>query len=159
MSLRLSFVFFTLCVFAVFMTVFPFSPAIALVNPPWLCLIILYFALYMPLPIGIGVAALVGLCADIVMGSVLGANAIALTVVMYLFLLQCHRIRHHPIWQQAMWVGLFNGLYLLTVNWVESLAGYGLGMSDITIKICMSILLWPLLFLLLNRALRGYRLE
>ncbi len=159
MSLRLPCTFIALCLFAVFMMAFPFTPAFALLNPPWLCLIIIYFALYMPLHAGIGVAALVGLCADIVIGSVWGANAIALTIVMYLFLLQCHRIRHHPIWQQSMWVGLFAGLNLLSVNWVEGLAGYGLGVSDIIIKTCVSILIWPLLFVVLNRVLRVYRLE
>lgn len=141
----------------VFLSIYPIDPKFSALNPQWLCLIVIYWTLYGPFQFGVARAWGLGLAADIVFGSVWGSHAAALAVVSYFCLVTHQRVRHHPLWQQTLWVAVFITIYQTIVNWFEGLAGYAQLPKDCIINIIVSILAWPILFLFLQALKKRYR--
>ena len=119
-------------------------------RPYWLALVLAYWVLEAPDKVGLGVAFLLGLLADLAFGGLLGEQAMRLVVMAFILDRFRARMRFFPLSQQAVVIGvlLLNdrvisaGLHLLTgvpqlpwLYWAAPLAG---------------MLLWPPLHLLLD---------
>ena len=70
-------------------------------RPELVCLVVLYWVLYTPQRIGLGIAWLVGLAQDVVEASVWGAHAPALCLVAYIVQASYQRLCAHSPWQQC----------------------------------------------------------
>ncbi len=74
-------------------------PDIAIVfRPEWLMLVLIYWCMAIPGRIGIFTGWLLGLTLDVMYGSLLGQNAMALAIVAYLVNTFHLRVRVFPIW-------------------------------------------------------------
>lgn len=114
-SLAIIFTFISAYVLAV--TAVP--KALEFIRPEWVALVVIYWVIAIPHRVGVIVAWFVGLFHDVLVGSVLGQHAMALSVVAYITFMLHMRIRVFPIWQQSLSVLLLVGVYLLVVLMVQ----------------------------------------
>src|ERR1700722_1264441 len=70
--------------------------------PDWVLLTVIYWIIYLPQRIGLGIAWITGLLTDILTNSLLGEHAVASVLVAYLALKFHRRIRIFSIWQQML---------------------------------------------------------
>ena len=76
------------------------------VRPYWLALVLAYWVLEEPDKVGLGVAFLLGLLADLVFGGLLGEQALRLVVMAFILDRFRARMRFFPLSQQALVIGV-----------------------------------------------------
>ena len=127
------------------------------VRPEWPLLVLIYWWLALPHRVGVGIGWLVGICMDVLTGSLLGEHALGYAVVAFLTLKLYQRIRVYPPWQQAVVV-----LGLLVVN--QLLCLWVLGMTDrapsspllYLAPSVVGMVLWPWLFGVMRASRRHF---
>ncbi len=119
-------------------------------KPYWPALILLYWALESEDRVSLGLAFSVGLCADLLVGVLLGEQAMRLCALTFIALRFRSRLRFFPMWQQALAVLalLLNDRILLMI--VRMLAGGPLPPVSWWISPFVGAALWPFVFLLLD---------
>ncbi|WP_299180888.1 rod shape-determining protein MreD [uncultured Neptuniibacter sp.] len=128
-------------------------------RPEWVAMILIYWVMALPHRVGMGVAFFLGLLLDVIKGSVLGLNALSLTIIAFLTLVLHQRLRMFPLVQQALMVMVLVGINQLLFHWMQAFTGYT-GESLIFLLPClMSGLLWPWLFVILRGIRRFFRIR
>lgn len=150
---RYSFILLTLGL-AAFLTILPLPNAVQTFWPYWMALILIYWCLETQDRITLGLGFTVGIMLDLLTGSLLGLHALSLVIVIYLVNRFRARLRFFPPWQQALSVFalLMNDRIILL--WVISLRGDPLPALDFWLPPIVGTLVWPWLFITLDR-LRG----
>lgn len=120
-------------------------------RPELLALLVIYWVLVMPEQTSILTIWLLGCLLDLLDGAPLGQHAMGLMVIAYLCLLSYQRVRNYTFWHQAFFVFVFIGLYQLVGNWVHSLRGSPAASLHFLLSAFTSALLWPPMFVLLER--------
>jgi rod shape-determining protein MreD len=139
-------------------SVFSLSGDLVWLRPQIVALIFIYWALVCPHLVGIFTAWLLGLMLDILAYTHLGQHSLAMVIVAYICLQSYQRIRRYSAWQQAGWVFVMIGIHQLFVNWVHSLTGHSAHPSQFLLPALSSALLWPAVYVLLERLRIRYRL-
>jgi rod shape-determining protein MreD len=111
----------------------------------------------LPQRVGIGMAWLTGLVLDLVEGTPLGENALALAVIAYLALILYQRLRMYAAWQQAGVIFVLIGINQLLCHWVQTMTARVVPTLMFLLPALVSALLWPSLLLLLRHIRRRYR--
>lgn len=75
-------------------------------RPYWLALVLAYWVLEEPDSVGIGVAFLLGLAADLAFGGLLGEQALRLSILAFILERFRARMRFFPLSQQALTIGV-----------------------------------------------------
>ena len=75
-------------------------------RPYWLALVLAYWVLEEPDTVGIGVAFLLGLAADLAFGGLLGEQALRLSILAFILERFRARMRFFPLSQQALTIGV-----------------------------------------------------
>src|SRR5688500_10249480 len=132
------------------LSLMPLPDAWRALKPFWLALIVIYWSLEAPERMGLGLAFLLGLAGDLLTGSLLGEQALRLTVIAFIVLRLRARMRFFPMPQQVLAV-----LALLVNDRVVMLmirAFAGNATPDYTYWLApfVGALLWPWLFLVLD---------
>ena len=111
----------------------------------------------LPYRVGIGWAWLAGIILDILEGSTLGLNAMALVIIAYLTLSLHLRLRMFSSVQQAGMVLVLIGINLLITHWLQLLTGQTVS-SNIMFLIATltSAVIWPSLFQILRHMRRRF---
>ncbi len=137
-------------VFALALMLVPLPAALEPFKPYWPALILLYWALESENRVTLGLAFAVGLSADLLVGVVLGEQALRLCALVFIALHFRSRLRFFPLWQQtvAVLALLLNDRLLLLV--VRMLAGGSLPPASWWFSPLVGAALWPFLFLLLD---------
>lgn len=119
-------------------------------KPYWPALVLIYWALESNARVGLGLAFLVGLGADVFDGVLLGEQALRLTALIFIVLRFRSRLRFFPMWQQTLAVLalLLNDRILLLI--VRVFAGDQVPASSWWISPFVGAALWPFVFLLLD---------
>lgn len=120
-------------------------------RPEWVALMLFYWVLQAPGRVGLGLAWSVGLLLDVLEGTLLGLNALSLSVVAYLILTMHQRIKMFPILQQSFTVFLIIGINLMLGHWIKSVTGYRPADLSFLYPAVTSALIWPILYLIMNR--------
>jgi rod shape-determining protein MreD len=142
---------------ALALTLWPGPPWFLQLKPFWFGLLAVYWALESPQRMTLGRAFLFGLLADAVQGVLIGEQALRLTILVYICLRFRFRLRFFAIGQQAAAVlALFVNDRVLSL-WVRLLGGYGWPDPGFWLAPISAAILWPWLFLLLDRARRYER--
>lgn len=128
-------------------------------RPEWVALTLIYWTIALPQRVGIVTALLLGLGLDVVKGSVLGQNALALVVVALLALLLYQRLRVYSLWQQSGVVFILVGINMLICQWVQKLEGLSLLPRLFLLPALTSALLWPVILHVLRGLRRYYRVN
>src|SRR5688500_1395384 len=137
----------------------PLPELLAPLRPYWLALVVAFWVLETPERTGLGFAFVVGIVADLAFGSLLGEQALRLTIIAFILQRFRARLRFFPLSQQALAIG---GL-LLNDRIVSGAVHVMLGTPALPalfwVAPLLGMLLWAPLFLLLDalrlRAWRG----
>jgi len=89
---------------AMCLRIMPLPEALALCNPDWVLLVLIYWSLALPERVGIFYAWSFGLLTDVLTGRMLGQYALAYSLVIYLCLKLHKRLRQFPLFQQGLFV-------------------------------------------------------
>jgi rod shape-determining protein MreD len=112
-------------------------------RPLWLALFLTYWVLALPHRVGMTTAWVVGLLADVLNGTLLGQNALILTLITFLVLTLHQRLRMFPMWQQSMVLLVVFGLAQLVQLWLNALTGSRPPTLTFVLPALVSALLWP----------------
>jgi rod shape-determining protein MreD len=143
-------IIFTLIAAAI-LTLLYLPATLDLLRPYWVALVIIYWCLETQDLITLGKVFIVGLILDLLTGSLLGMHALSLVILVYLVTRFRARIRFFPPWQQALSIFalLLNDRIILL--WIIILRGDPLPSPGFWLPPIVGTLLWPWLFLLLDR--------
>ena len=141
---------------AFLLAVFPLPVALQWARPEWVALVLIYWVIALPQRVGIVVAVAAGLMLDLLEGSVLGQNALSLSVVAYLSLLLYQRLRVFNMLQQVAVVFIMIGINQIVSQWVRSLTGVGVGGLQFLLPAVLSALMWPAILTMLRHVRRVY---
>jgi rod shape-determining protein MreD len=128
-------------------------------RPEWVALVLIYWVLMLPHRVGLVSAFAMGVLLDIIRGSVLGLNALSLTLIAYLVLLLYKRLRMFPLWQQSMMVMVLVGVNQLLFFWMQGITGTTSGGLHFMLPSLVSALLWPWVYVILHGVRRTFRIE
>jgi rod shape-determining protein MreD len=136
--------------FALLSMLIPLPAPLEPFKPYWLALVLLYWTLESEDRVGLGLAFLLGLGADLFDGVLLGEQALRLTALVFIVLRFRSRLRFFPMWQQTLAVLalLLNDRILLLL--VRLLSGAPMPPASWWIAPFTGAVLWPFLFLLLD---------
>jgi len=108
---------------------------------------------YALVTLGMLSAWVLGLAEDVLYGTLLGQNALILSLIIFLVLSLHQRLRMFPIWQQCLVLLVVFGLAQLVQLWISALTGNRPPTLVFLLPALISALLWPWVYTLL-RALR-----
>jgi rod shape-determining protein MreD len=158
---RLSFWWFVgTLVFSLLLMLVPLPHVLEPFKPYWPALVLLYWALESgDARITLGLAFVLGVCADMFNGVLLGEQALRLCVLAFIALRFRSRLRFFPMWQQTLAVLalLVNDRFLLLI--VRAFAGEATPPALWWASPFVSAALWPFLFLLLDDLRMRLRLQ
>jgi rod shape-determining protein MreD len=138
-------------VLALALTAMPLPAAIAPYRPEWVPLILIFWSLLAPRRFNLLTAFWMGLLLDTLSGALLGQNALALVVVVYLTVRLHLRIRVFPIWQLSLTVVSLLVLYEFILFWVDGVAGRTVPLHERWAPLLASAVIWPLVLVYLDR--------
>lgn len=142
---------------SVLLSIMPVSAAVQPLWPYWVALVLIYWVLERRTPITLGAAFLLGLTLDILSAALMGQHAVGLVVIVYLVTRFRARIRFFPPWQQVASVFSLLMIERITLLWIVMLKGEPRPTLSYWLPPLVGTLLWPLMFLLLDRARMGSR--
>lgn len=147
---RYSVIFITLAI-AIALMLVPLPSILEIMRPYWVGLVIIYWCLETQDRISLGLAFTIGIALDLLSASLLGMHALSLVIIVYLVTRFRARLRFFPPWQQALSVLalLMNDRIILL--WIISLRGEPLPTLQFWLPPIVGTLVWPWLFLLLDR--------
>jgi len=129
---------------------------IKIYRPEFVTLVLIYWCIALPHRVGIITGWSMGFLLDIHSGSLLGLNALTLSIVAYLAYKLHARIRLYPLIQQAFIILLLVMLSQMISLWINGLTGYAAGTWTYWFPSLTSMLIWPWLFYLMRGIRRIY---
>lgn len=142
---------------AYLLAIVPFPDWAADYRPEWVAMVLIYWVMALPYRIGIGFAWLTGLLLDVLEGSLLGLNALALAIIAYITLSLHQRLRMFSSLQQSALILSLVGLNLMLVHWVEIAAGQSTASNLLFLLAAVSsAFVWPWVFLSLRHLRRNF---
>lgn len=138
---------------AMMLTILPLPIWAGWVRPLWVPAVVFYWALAVPERFSIGAAWCVGILLDVLLGTLLGENALGLTLTVFVISKLFPRIRLFPMWQQVGVVILLSLCHLMLLFWMQGLIGQPVLAWQFWVPALSTGLLWPWLFIVL----RDYR--
>ncbi|TLU66667.1 rod shape-determining protein MreD [Thalassotalea litorea] len=140
-------------------SIIPLPIALDAYRPNWALLVLCYWAMALPNRVSVLTGWFVGLLLDVLLGSVLGINAFALAMVVYVMANNYLAIRNFSLWQQSLIIGLLTALYHLLIFWVQRFV-FGVDFSmTYLIPVITSAILWWVIFLLLRKIRRQFKVR
>lgn len=155
---RLSFIYLSLLV-ASLLTVMPMPQIVKLARPDWALLVLMYWTLALPQRTNVGTAFAVGFIVDVLVGTVLGVNALAFSVVIFAVALHHLKIRNFSLLQQSLLVGMLLALYHLLLFWLSHFLTGVYFMPEYLWPVLTGMVVWPWLFWLLRRYRRRFKIQ
>lgn len=141
------------------LTISPLPQFMEILRPMWLALLMAFWSLALPQKIGMVTAWLLGLCIDVLYGTLLGQNALILTLITFLVLSLQQRMRTFPMWQQSLIVLVVFGLAQLVQLWLSALTGNRQPTLALLLPALVSALLWPWVSFGLRGLTRRYKIN
>lgn len=128
-------------------------------RPDWLLMIVLYWSIALPHRYNILAAWVLGLVLDILLGATLGVRSLAMSLVIYVAILHCQRLRNFPKWQQSLVIMLLICMYHLVIYWVEFVMQEAVFDTDLFLPAISGLVIWPWIFWILRRVRRHYKVR
>ena len=129
----------------------PLPDAVAPMRPDWVAVVLLYWSLMAPRHFSLLTAFWMGIALDTLSGALLGQNALALLVVVYLAEKFHLRLRVFPLSQLAITVFLLLGLYEFILFWIDGMAGRSVPLVERWVPPLTGTLVWVVLYMLFDR--------
>ncbi|MDX1557080.1 MAG: rod shape-determining protein MreD [Xanthomonadales bacterium] len=126
-------------------------------RPAWVALVLIYWCMALPARIGITVAFTLGIFLDVLSGTLLGQNALALSVIAYITLQFYQRVRVLPLWQQGITVFGLSFIHQVILLWINGIQGMPVAFFAYWASPLVSMVLWPWIFVVLRDLRRKYQ--
>jgi rod shape-determining protein MreD len=139
------------------LAVVPLPDAIAPFRPDWVAVVLLYWSLMAQRHFSLLTAFWMGLALDTLSGALLGQNALALLVIVYLAEKFHLRFRVFPVSQLAIVVFVLLGLYEFVLFWIDGMAGRSVPLIERWAPPLTGTLVWVALYTFLDRGEREAR--
>ena len=144
------FIFLTI-IFAGMLGVMPLPEWLEVWRPEWIALVVVYWVIALQHRIGLFTAWIVGFFVDVLEGSLLGLNAITLTLIAYVALSLYQRLRMFTPLQQSTTILMLIGVSQLLIFWVLTATGQNTPQNLMFVMSALSsAIVWPLVFVLLR---------
>jgi len=153
------FIIFGTFLLGLILTQVPLPDFLVWSRPEWVALVLIYWVMVVPHRVGLASAFAIGILLDLVRGSVLGLNALSLTIISFLVLLLYKRLRMFPLWQQSMMVLVLVGINQLLFYWMQGITGTAVAGLMFLLPSVISALIWPWIYVILHRIRRTFRIE
>jgi rod shape-determining protein MreD len=132
----------------------PLPDDVAPLRPEWVAVVLLYWSLMAPRHFSLLTAFWMGIALDALSVALLGQNALALLVVVYLAEKFHLRLRVFPLSQLAITVFLLLGLYEFILFWIDGMAGRSVPLVERWVPPLTGTLVWIVLYMLFDRRAR-----
>lgn len=120
-------------------------------RPEWLLLVLIFWALYLPDRVGLNIAFMLGILMDLLMGTLIGENALAFVFIAYFMMRFSRRIEMFPLWQQTFIVLCFM-LIFQTYKFIIWRWLYGEAVDPLYwIAAIITALIWPWVYAVLSK--------
>jgi rod shape-determining protein MreD len=129
----------------------PLPEAVAPFRPDWVAVVLLYWSLMAPRHFSLLTAFWMGIALDTLTGALLGQNALALLVVVYLAEKFHLRLRVFPVSQLAFTVLVLLFLYEFVLFWIDGMAGRTVPLIERWLPPLTGTLVWLCMYALLDR--------
>ncbi len=133
----------------------PLPDSVAPLRPDWVAVVLLYWSLMAPRHFSLLTAFWMGIALDTLSGALLGQNALALLVVVYLAEKFHLRLRVFPLSQLAITVFLLLGLYEFILFWIDGMAGRTVPLVERWVPPLTGTLVWVALYMMFDRRERA----
>ncbi|GAC13774.1 rod shape-determining protein MreD [Aliiglaciecola lipolytica] len=145
-------------IIALILQIVPMPLTVDQFRPDWVLLVLSYWALALPTRVNVGVAFIVGLVLDILMGTSLGVHSFALCINIFILVSNYQRLRNYSLWQQSFIIGTLAALYHLVVFWLQHLQTDVSFLFNYLWPVLTTMLMWPWIFALLRKVRRQFRI-
>lgn len=139
---------------AMALRILPLPGFLSLINPDWVLLSLIYWALAVPERVGIFHAWSFGLLTDVLTGRLLGQYALAYSLVIFICLKLHKRLRQFPIIQQALFIFCCLLLSQLLLFFIKNTLHPAQLQATFWLPVFTGTLCWPVVY----TALRFVRL-
>lgn len=139
------------------LAVVPLPDAVAPLRPDWVAVVLLYWSLIAPRHFSLLTALWMGLALDTLSGALLGQNALALLVIVYLAEKFHLRLRVFPVSQLSITVFLLLGLYEFILFWIDGMAGRSVPLIERWLPPMTGTLVWVAMSVVFGRSEREAR--
>ena len=139
------------------LSVLPLPDRVAPLRPDWVVVVLLYWSLMAPRRFSLLTAFWMGIALDTLSGALLGQNALALLVVVYLAERFHLRLRVFPMSQLAFTVFLLLGLYEFILFWIDGVAGRTVPLVERWVPPLTGTLVWLAMLAFFDRGQRDAR--
>jgi rod shape-determining protein MreD len=129
----------------------PLPDSVAHFRPDWVAVVLIYWSLIAPRQFSLLTAFWMGIALDTLTGALLGQNALALLVVVYLAEKFYLRLRVFPVSQLAITVLILLGLYEFILFWIDGRAGRTVPLNERWLPPLTGTLVWVVLYVFLDR--------
>ena len=138
------------------LSVSPMPQFMEVFRPMWLALLVSFWTLAVPNKVGMTTAFVLGLAEDVLYGTLLGQNALILTLIVFLVLSLQRRLQMFPTWQQSLVLLVVFGIAQLVQLWLNALTGNRPPTLAFVLPALISALLWPWVFAILRGLQRRF---
>ena len=129
----------------------PMPDSIAPFRPDWVAVVLLYWSLMAPRQFSLLTAVWMGLALDTLSGALLGQNALALLVIVYIAEKFYLRLRVFPMSQLAVTVLILLALYEFILFWIDGMVGRTVPLTERWLPPLTGTLVWIAMYMLLDR--------
>ncbi|GGP61400.1 MULTISPECIES: rod shape-determining protein MreD [Shewanella] len=129
-------------------------------RPDWLLMVLVYWAMALPHRYSILTAWILGVLLDVLLGATLGIRSLALSLVIYIVVLLCQRLRNYPRWQQSLVIAGLICIYHALIFWVQFVV-VGAAPFDFSMFLpaISSLFIWWWVFWILRNMRRRYKVR
>lgn len=146
-------------IIAIMLTALPLPDWAVNWRPNWVALVLVYWCMAVPDRVGISVAWCMGLILDVQQGTILGQNALGLTLIAYITINSYQRMRVYPLAQQAVLICFYLLFYELIMLMIMGYLGTGSRDWTYWMPAITSMLIWPWLFIILRDLRRKHHIS
>jgi len=114
-------------------------------RPTWVLLTLIYWSMTLPNKFSVGSAWISGLVLDVAQGTLLGQNALALSLVIYVTVKFHLQLRQFPVLQLSATVFALLALYQFILFWINGIAGVNSPSIAYWGPVITGAIIWPAL--------------
>ena len=133
-------------ILAMCLRIVPLSDDLALLNPDWVLLVLIYWSLYLPDRVGIFHAWIFGLFTDVLLGRMLGQYALAYSIIIFVCLKFHKRFRQFPLLQQGLFIFFCLLLSQLLLFFIKNLQHPAQLHASFWLPVFTGTLIWPFVY-------------
>ncbi|CAM3785271.1 rod shape-determining protein MreD [Xenorhabdus thuongxuanensis] len=141
---------------AIVLQIMPWPEQFFMFRPTLLMLCLVYWLLALPHRVSVGTGFVLGIITDLLHGNILGAHALAFSIISFLVVFKFQLIRNMALWQQALVVVGLSTLMNLCVFLIHALLLKTLFHPEVFWNGVVNGILWPWLFLLMRKIRRQF---